>query len=125
MPVTPASRGSRSTAPPACDTIRRWQRRNASAHVLRLGQTRVAGDSAGGGLAAGFLVALCGAGRELPAAAALRSPWCDLRGLVTGRLAATGRRSPPRGFLAGAEGGENDVDCLVAMPGLQGLSAYH
>ena len=73
----------------------------------------------------GFPVALCGAGQELPAAAALRSPWCDLRGLVTGRLAATSRRSPPRGFLAGAEGGENDVDCLVAMPGLQGLSAYH
>ena len=85
----------------------------------------MAGNSVDGGLAAGFLVALCGAGPELPAAAALRSPWCDLRGLVTERLAATGRRSPPRGFLAGAEGGENDVDCLVAMPGLQGLSAYH
>jgi len=85
----------------------------------------VAGNLAGGGLAAGFLVALCGAGQELPAAAALRLPWCGLRVLVTGRLAATGRRSPPRGFLAGAEGGENDVDCLVAMPGLQELSAYH
>ena len=80
---------------------------------------------AGGGLAAGFLVALCGAGQELPAAAALRSPWCDLRGLVTGRLATTSRRRPPREFRAGAEGGENDVDCLVAIPGLQELSAYH
>ena len=112
-------------APPACDTIRRWQQPNASAHSLRLRQTGVAGNSADGGLAAGFLVAMCGAGQELPAAAALRSPWCDLRGLVTGRLAATSRRSPPRGFLAGAEGGENDVDWLVAMPGLQELSTYH
>ena len=112
-------------APPACDTIRRWQRPDSSAHSLGLRLTRVAGNLAGGGLAAGFLVALCGAGQELPAAAALRLPWCGLRGLVTGRLAATGRRSPPRGFLAGAEGGENDVDCLVAMPGLQELSAYH
>jgi len=111
-------------APPACDTIRRWQRRNSSAHSLRLRQTLVAGNGRRG-LAAGFLVALCGAGQELPAAAALRLLWCGLRGLVTGRLAATGRRSPPRGFLAGAEGGENDVDCLVAMPGLQELSAYH
>src|SRR5215510_5698608 len=107
MPVTPASCGSRSMAPPACDTMRRWQLRNSSTHRLRLRQTRVAGNLADGGLAAGFLVGLCGAGQELPAAAALRSPWCDLRGLVTERLAATshpvtGRRSPPRGFLAGA-----------------------
>src|SRR5262249_854118 len=72
-----------------------------------------------------FLVASCGAGQELPAAAAPRSLWCGLRRLLTGRLAATGRGGPPRGFLAGAEGGENDVDCLVAIPGLQELSAYH
>jgi epsilon-lactone hydrolase len=38
----------------------------------------VAGDSAGGGLALALLIALRDAGRELPAAAILFSPWTDL-----------------------------------------------
>lgn len=38
----------------------------------------IAGDSAGGGLAAATLVALRDAGTPLPAAAALLSPWTDL-----------------------------------------------
>ena len=40
----------------------------------------VAGDSAGGGLAAATLVALRDAGEALPAAAVLLSPWVDLEG---------------------------------------------
>jgi epsilon-lactone hydrolase len=40
----------------------------------------VAGDSAGGGLAVGLLVALRDAGEELPAAAVLMSPTVDLTG---------------------------------------------
>jgi epsilon-lactone hydrolase len=36
------------------------------------------GDSAGGGLALGLLVALRDAGRPLPACAVLISPWCDV-----------------------------------------------
>jgi len=40
----------------------------------------VAGDSAGGGLAAAMLVALRDAGGPLPAAAVLLSPWVDLEG---------------------------------------------
>src|SRR5439155_21943564 len=40
----------------------------------------VAGDSAGGGLAAALLVALRDQNRPLPACAALISPWTDLAG---------------------------------------------
>jgi len=40
----------------------------------------VAGDSAGGGLAVGLLVRARDAGIELPAGAALMSPWVDLTG---------------------------------------------
>jgi acetyl esterase/lipase len=42
------------------------------------GRVALAGDSAGGGLAAAALVALRDAGEALPAAAALISPWTDL-----------------------------------------------
>jgi acetyl esterase/lipase len=41
-------------------------------------QVAVAGDSAGGGLALGALVALRDAGEPMPAAAVLLSPWTDL-----------------------------------------------
>ena len=41
----------------------------------------VAGESAGGGLTAALLVNLRDDGRPLPAAAAVISPWCDLRSL--------------------------------------------
>ncbi len=42
------------------------------------GRVALAGDSAGGGLAAATLVALRDAGERLPAAGALISPWTDL-----------------------------------------------
>jgi len=45
----------------------------------RPGQIVVAGDSAGGGLAASLLVAARDAGLPMPAAALLLSPWADLR----------------------------------------------
>jgi epsilon-lactone hydrolase len=41
----------------------------------------LAGESAGGGLTAALLVNLRDDGRPLPAAAAVISPWCDLRSL--------------------------------------------
>ena len=44
------------------------------------GSAVLAGDSAGGGLAAATMVALREAGDPLPAAAALLSPWTDLTG---------------------------------------------
>lgn len=44
------------------------------------GRIVVAGDSAGGGLAAALLVALKQAGLPMPAGAALFSPWTDLAG---------------------------------------------
>lgn len=43
------------------------------------GNIAIAGDSAGGGLAAATLVALRDAGEPLPAAAILLSPWADLK----------------------------------------------
>lgn len=45
----------------------------------RPGQIVVAGDSAGGGLAASLLVAARDAGLPMPAGALLLSPWADLR----------------------------------------------
>ena len=53
----------------------------------------VAGDSAGGGLAAATLVALRDAGDALPAGAALLSPWVDLEG-TGGSLAANAGADP-------------------------------
>jgi acetyl esterase/lipase len=44
------------------------------------GKIVVAGDSAGGGLALAMLISLRDSGIELPAAAALFSPWTDLAG---------------------------------------------
>jgi acetyl esterase/lipase len=41
----------------------------------------IAGESAGGGLAAALLLRLRDAGRPLPSSATLISPWCDLTGL--------------------------------------------
>jgi acetyl esterase/lipase len=55
----------------------------ATRALLRtVGPTRlvVGGDSAGGGLALATLISLRDAGEELPAAAALLSPWVDLEG---------------------------------------------
>jgi epsilon-lactone hydrolase len=50
----------------------------------------VAGDSAGGGLALGMMLALHAAGTPLPAAAALFSPWTDLA--ATGDSIRTNRK---------------------------------
>jgi epsilon-lactone hydrolase len=60
--------------------IRRRQVRPGTLHdVLFLPATiAVAGDSAGGGLTLGTLVALRDAGEPMPAAAVLLSPWTDL-----------------------------------------------
>lgn len=52
-----------------------WLRRDQG---LPASSMAVAGDSAGGGLAAALLVALRDAGDELPGAAVLLSPWADL-----------------------------------------------
>jgi monoterpene epsilon-lactone hydrolase len=54
-----------------------WLRREER---LAASSLAVAGDSAGGGLALALLVALRDAGEDLPAAAALMSPWIDLSG---------------------------------------------
>jgi acetyl esterase/lipase len=54
------------------------------------GETVLAGDSAGGGLALALLVALRDRGRPLPAAAALLSPWTDLA--ITGKTVQTNAR---------------------------------
>ncbi|MBC7247575.1 MAG: alpha/beta hydrolase [Actinobacteria bacterium] len=57
------------------------------------GNIAIAGDSAGGGLAAATLVSLRDAGEPLPAAAMLLSPWTDLEG--TGEsLGTVGWRDP-------------------------------
>lgn len=53
----------------------RWLRTAAG---LAAGAVAVAGDSAGGGLALAMLTALRDSGEDLPAAAALMSPWTDL-----------------------------------------------
>ena len=53
----------------------RWLRTDQR---LRASSVAVAGDSAGGGLAVGLLVAIRDAGEALPAAAALMSPTVDL-----------------------------------------------
>jgi len=57
------------------------------------GRIVVAGDSAGGGLAAATLVALRDAGDPLPAAAGLLCPWVDLEG--TGRSLAANADADP------------------------------
>jgi len=59
----------------------------------------VAGDSAGGGLAAATLVALRDAGEPLPAAAVLLSPWVDLEG--TGASLAANADADPMIDLGG------------------------
>jgi len=49
----------------------------------------LAGDSAGGGLVLGMLLALRDAGEELPAAAAILSPWTDLAATGTSLITNT------------------------------------
>src|SRR4029077_5946769 len=71
----------------------------------------IAGDSAGGGLAAATLVALRDAGGPLPAAAVLLSPWVDLEGtgasltanaLADPMIELDGLRRAAAGYLGGA-----------------------
>ena len=59
------------------DVLAAWRWLRTSQH-LNAGSIAVAGDSAGGGLAAALLVATRDAGEALPAAAALMSPTVDL-----------------------------------------------
>jgi len=72
----------------ACEAYR-W----LLARGIDAGRIVIAGDSAGGGLAAATLVALRDAGARLPAAAVLLSPWVDLEG--TGESLATNADADP------------------------------
>ena len=72
----------------------------------------VAGDSAGGGLALGALVALRDAGEPMPAAAVLLSPWTDLaltgeslrtRAAVDAMIKPEGMRETAALYLAGTD----------------------
>jgi monoterpene epsilon-lactone hydrolase len=72
----------------------------------------VAGASAGGGLALALLVALRDAGEDLPAVAALMSPWTDLscsgpsmteRAAEDPALTAAGLREMASDYLAGVD----------------------
>lgn len=76
------------------------------------GRVVVAGDSAGGGLAAAALVALRDAGAPLPAGGALISPWTDLtltapslesRAEVDPMVSKEGLAPSAEAYLAGAE----------------------
>ena len=60
---------------------------------LDAGRVTIAGDSAGGGLTLGTLLALRDAGDSLPAAAVCLSPWIDLEG--TGDSAQPGGADDP------------------------------
>ena len=60
---------------------------------IDVGRVTIAGDSAGGGLTLGTLLALRDAGDSLPAAAVCLSPWIDLEG--TGDSAQPGGADDP------------------------------
>jgi monoterpene epsilon-lactone hydrolase len=79
---------------------------------LDVSSLAVAGASAGGGLALALLVALRDAGEDLPAAAALMSPWTDLscsgpsmteRAAEDPALTAAGLREMASDYLAGVD----------------------
>lgn len=79
---------------------------------LDVSSLAVAGASAGGGLALALLVALRDAGEDLPAAAALMSPWTDLscsgpsmtdRAAEDPALTSAGLREMASDYLAGAD----------------------
>lgn len=81
----------------------------------------VAGDSAGGGLALGLLVALRDRGMELPAAGMVISPWTDLA-LTGASLAFNAAKDPlvqrasAAGSVARYIGPEGDARCPRASP---------
>ncbi len=80
----------------------------------------IAGDSAGGGLTVATLLALRGAGRPLPAAAACLSPWTDLTQTSGAyeRLAGADPMVSKRGLdeMASAYLGETDPRTELASP---------
>ena len=73
------------------DAVACWRWLLAEGHPP--GQSVVAGDSAGGGLALATLLALKAAGNALPACAVALSPWTDLEG--TGPTAQPGAVDDP------------------------------